>query len=177
MEYTRLYLFLEGNDDERFFEQILLCKFKEIYSDVIIWKYTKKTDSQRKRFIDTINKVRNWDYICFRDINSAKCITQKKEKTVNKFDRINIEKIMIVIMEIESWYLAGIDNEFLRHIRANLIDCSYDHITKEYFNSLIPKNMLRINFVQKILQNYNINLAIRNSKSFAYIYKKLFNKN
>lgn len=175
MEYTRLYLFLEGNDDERFFEQILLCEFKKIYSDVKIWKYTKKTDNQRKRFIDTINKVTNWDYICFRDINSSKCVTQKKEKTIKKFDRINTKKIMIVIMEIESWYLAGIDNEFLSHIRANLIDRTCDSITKEYFNSLIPKGMLRINFLQKILQNYNINLAIRNNKSFSYIYKKLFN--
>ena len=174
MEYERLYLFLEGDDDERFFEQILFPMFKDLYSDVRIWKYSKKTNNQRKRFIDTINKIGNWDYLCFRDINSAKCITQKKEKISDKFNRIIPEKIFIVIEEIESWYLAGITNDFLRSINSKPLDRSRNNITKEYFTSLIPNDMLRINFLQKILKNYEIDLAIKNNKSLAYLFMKKF---
>ena len=175
MEYNQLFLFLEGDDDERFFEHILGKKFKEIYTEVKIWKYSRKTDKQRKRIIDIVNKVDNWDYLCFRDFDSNRCITNKKDKIIDKFERINREKIFIVIEEIESWYLAGVDNDFLRSIGvSNLMDCPSIYITKEKFNCIIPKDMPRILFLRKILQSYDIDLALRNNRSLNYLFEKVF---
>jgi hypothetical protein len=123
LEYSLLFLYLEGDDDERFFKQILLDRFQELYSEIKIWKYARKTDIQRKRFIDTVNKVDNWTYFCFRDFDSNTCVTNKKENIKNKFERIEIANVFIIIEEIESWYLAGINNDFLRSIGApNLMD-------------------------------------------------------
>jgi hypothetical protein len=91
MIYSKLFLFLEGNDDETFFNQILCDKLKGLYTEVIIWKYAQKTDNQRKRFINAVNENKNWDYLCFRDYNSAKCITEKKKKITIKFLVITIK--------------------------------------------------------------------------------------
>jgi len=173
--YSQLFLFLEGDDDERFFKYILVEKFKQLYTDVKIWKYSRKTDIQRKRFIDTINNVENWFYFCFRDFDSAICITSKKEIISYKYDRIDEEKIFIIIGEIESWYLAGVDNDFLRSIGStNLMERPSIYTTKEEFNNLIPKKMPRILFMRKILQNYDIRLALRNNSSLKYLFGKLF---
>ncbi|MBD3196076.1 MAG: hypothetical protein GF317_13540 [Candidatus Lokiarchaeota archaeon] len=175
MEYSLLFLFLEGDDDERFFEQILLERFQELYTEVKIWKYAKKTDIQRKRFIDIVNNEDNWNYLCFRDFDSNTCITSKKESIISKFDRIVIENIFVVVEEIESWYLAGVDNDFLRSIGAtNLMDCPSIYITKEKFNHIIPKEMPRIQFMRKILQSYDIDLALTNNKSLKYLFDTLF---
>ncbi|MHA1294014.1 MAG: hypothetical protein ACTSQJ_15285 [Promethearchaeota archaeon] len=175
MKYSQLFLLLEGDDDERFFKHILIEKLKKKYTEVKIWKYSKKTHIQRKRFIDTINRVEYWDYLCFRDFDSNKCITNKKDKIIAKFNRIDRKKIFIVREEIESWYLAGVDNNFLRSIGANnLMDCPSIYITKEKFNRIIPKNMPRVLFLRKILQNFNLDLALKNNNSLKYLFKKLF---
>ncbi len=40
MDYMALYIFVEGNDDERFFREILLPALKEKYNDIKIIKNT-----------------------------------------------------------------------------------------------------------------------------------------
>ena len=175
MIYSKLFLFLEGNDDETFFNQILCDKLKGLYTEVIIWKYAQKTDNQRKRFINAVNENKNWDYLCFRDYNSAKCMTEKKKKISDKFNTIILEKVFIIVLEIESWYIAGVDNDFLRSLGAETIDTNSNYITKENFNNLIPNTMPRDIFLSKILENFNIELAITNNKSFAYFMKKVLN--
>lgn len=43
------------------------------------------------------------------------CITSRKDKRINEFsnenyDCLDLDKIFIVKLEIESWYISGIDN-------------------------------------------------------------------
>lgn len=168
MEYTKLYLFLEGNDDERFFNKKLTKKLEEIYTKVEILKFAAMKLSDRRKYIRTILNKENWDYICVCDIDTTGCYPEKKRSIINKNNLIEEDKIVVVIKEIESWYLAGINNDFLRSIRAGLIDRNCNEITKEIFNNLIPKKMPRVIFMDKILENYNFNLAKRNNSSFLY---------
>ena len=54
------------------------------------------------------------------------------------------------------------------------MDCPSINITKEKFNRIIPKDMPRILFLRKILQNYDIELALRNNKSLNYLFENVF---
>ena len=110
------------------------------------------------------------DYIVAADINHSPCVTQKKEALLSKkFKHINIDNIIIVIKEIESWYLAGLNESSRRELGIKSHKANIDELTKEQFDSLIPdKFNSRIVFMQEILKYFEIKTAAGNNKSFAY---------
>ncbi len=64
-------------------------------------------------------------------------MTARKQKTVGKYARLDEGRIQVVVEEIESWYLAGLDDERseklgMRRFRAT------DTVSKEQFDALIP---------------------------------------
>jgi len=104
--YKRLYIFVEGNDDERFFNKVLVPKFKEKYDYVKLIKYARWKKESVNNYIKSI-KAMGADYIFVADINNSPCITAKKERIQSIYKKIDNDKIIVVIKEIESWYLAG----------------------------------------------------------------------
>ena len=116
------------------------------------------------------------DYICVGDIDDVPCVTSKKERITDDFDeKITKDKIIIVIKEIESWYLAGLDEKASKklHIRKKIE--TTDNVIKEHFNQLIPKKMSRIEFMRKILENYDVGVAEGKNRSFGYFLNKWMN--
>jgi len=85
---------------------------------------------------------------------------------------IDPENILVVIKEIESWYLAGLDDHAC--ITLDLKPCTLtDGITKEQFNSLIPKKFdSRVNFMIEILKIFSIETAKTKNRSFRYFIEK-----
>ena len=77
--YKRLFIWVEGNDDERFFNKIFIPKFKEKYDTVNIIKYAKLKKERIDNFIKSI-KAMGADYIYLTDINNSPCVTAKKEE-------------------------------------------------------------------------------------------------
>jgi len=147
--YKRLFICVEGNDDERFFNEIFIPKFKEKY--------------------DTVKIIAmGADYIYLTDINDSPCITAKKEETQSKYKNIDNDKIIVVIKEIESWYFAGLDNTVCRQLKIKNF-ANTDNVTKEKFNTLFPKKFTsRIDFMSEILKNFSIEIAKQKNKSFRY---------
>ncbi|KYK33412.1 MAG: hypothetical protein HXS48_25745 [Theionarchaea archaeon] len=131
-----LFILVEGNDDERFFKRIINPVFQEKYSSVRLWKYSKKKLEKTKRFIKSIKSM-NADYIYTADINEAPCITFKKEDVIQK-SGIEEDKIIIVVKEVEGWYLAGLSAENSKRLGISEIKDT-NKTTKEDFNRLIPK--------------------------------------
>ncbi len=122
-------------------------------------------------YIKTINSIRA-DYIFFTDINNSPCITDKKENIQRKFKFIDINKIVVVIKEIESWYLAGLDNDACNQLKIKCIE-NTDSITKERFNNLIPRKFTsRIDFMLEVLKLFSIDEATRKNTSFKYFIEK-----
>ncbi|MFQ6120514.1 MAG: hypothetical protein ACE5KE_11615, partial [Methanosarcinales archaeon] len=125
--------------------------------------------------VKSINSMKA-DYIYVRDLNDAPCITAKKEKITNKFNRIIAEdKIIVVVKEIESWYLAGLDENTSKKLGIRKKIRTTNSITKEEFNQLIPKNMPRIEFMRKILKNYDVEIAKVRNRSLGYFLNKWTN--
>ena len=175
MDYKLLFVLIEGDDDERFFESVVEPFIQERYSAIKFQKYAKKNKKWKVNIIKSINLMKA-DYICVGDIDDVPCITAKKEKITDDFGKkITTDKIVIVIREIEGWYLAGLDKKASKKIGIREKIGTTDNITKERFNQLIPTRMPRPVFMQKILENYDVEVAEGKNRSFGYFLNKWMN--
>jgi len=171
MNCRRLFILVEGNNDERFFEKIIKPKLEKKYNWVKIWRYANKKKEKIDNFIKSI-KAMNADYIYVTDINNSPCVTAKKQKIQNKLRNIGEDRIIVVIKEIESWYLAGLDDIAFQKFKIPNFSAT-DEITKEKFDSLIPKKYdSRIDFMLEILKFFSIEVAKHKNRSFRYFVEK-----
>ena len=119
-------------------------------------------------FLKSIKSMKaSYDYIFTTDINNTPCITAKKQEIQDKLSNIDISRIIVVIKEIESWYLAGSGEKYSKNISNT------DSISKEQFNNFIPKKFdSRIDFMLEILKYFRIEMAKHKNKSFRYFVDK-----
>jgi hypothetical protein len=171
MSDHRLFLFIEGNDDERFIETVLKSKFEEKYGSVFLWKYSQQPNKKIADFIKNIIAM-GAEFIYLGDVNHEPCVTAKKQSIVDRLKNINEERIFVAVKEIESWYLAGLDKNSSEGLGIKGFTLT-DDITKEQFNNLIPRRFdSRIDFMYEILKNFSIEKGKRKNKSFRYFIKK-----
>ena len=171
MGYKRLFIWVEGGDDIRFFNRIIKPVLEKKYSLVEVRSYATLKREKVDNFLKSI-KAMDADYIFAADINDTPCITAKKQEIQDKLKNIDEDNIAVVIKEVESWYLAGLDDADSRNLRIRTLS-NTDNITKEQFNSMIPKIFdSRIDFVLEILKCFSIQMAKRKNKSFKYFVKK-----
>ena len=170
--YKRLFILIEGPDDGRFFQLIIKPLFEIKYSNVVIWEHASKSPQKTKNLINSINAMPS-DYIFVTDMNSAPCITRRKEAKLSKLNNLNKDRIIVVIKEIESWYLAGLDDLHCKKYKIPSYKFT-DGITKERFDSLIPRKFggSRIEFLQEILKYFQVKTAKQKNKSFNYFLEK-----
>ena len=173
MNYRRLFLFVEGNDDKRFFESKISQEFQKKYDSVKIIPYASLKKDKINNFVRSI-KAMDADYIYFSDINDSPCITQKKQKIKKELKNIDQEKIVIVVKEIESWYIAGFIQSENQNFKIQ-IPANTDNFTKEQFNSLVPSKFdSRIDFMLEVLKFFSISKATKRNKSFQYFIEKYY---
>jgi len=166
----RLFIWVEGQDDERFFNRIIKPMLEKKYDLVEVISYATQKNKKTDNFLKSI-KAMNAGYIYVTDIDYSPCITVKKKGIENKLKKIDEAMIAVVIKEIESWYLAGLDDTNSKKLKIHTLDTT-DDITKEQFNSLIPEKFdSRIDFMSEILKYFSIGTAKRKNKSFGFIEK------
>lgn len=163
-----LYILLEGNDDERFFRGIILPKLSQKGWSVRIWKYAREKHRRTEYFIRAVRES-GADLILVRDIDTARTISAKKQQVRGWFRHaVPRENIAIVIIEIESWYLAGLPDAALREFGITEVPDSTEWVTKEDFNLMVPPWLSRIQFMQEIIPLFDIGTARRRNRSFQY---------
>ena len=170
MKRKKLYIFVEGNDDELFFKRIIQPLFLIHYTDVEIFKYAQWKKQKVELFIQSIVTL-DYDYIFTADIDMMETINDKKKIIKNRFSNVDSTKIDVVIKEIESWYLAGVSLEKSSVMNIFLPE-NTNEITKEDFNEICHRSYRsRIDFMYEILKSYSIDLAKENNDSFNYFVK------
>jgi len=182
MPYRLLWVVLEGDDDLDFYQYVLepLLRDKTYWDWIKPWRYAGETLEDRGNFINSVNAMEA-DYMILCDINTHPCKTSKKDRLKqHDFDgRIVEDKIIVVIKEIESWYLAGLDNRSMSKVGIRKRDLrrlqTTDGITKEDFDDLIPHDKTRKEFKLDILENYNVDVSKRKNESFRYFLNKWIN--
>lgn len=171
MGYKRLYIWVEGQDDQRFFKQIIEPKLRDKYDRIETICYRELKKEKLESFLKSI-KAMGADYIYVTDIDQVPCVTAKKDGTQHRLRNIDKEKIIVVIKEIESWYLAGLGNAQAEKFKISAFT-ETDDITKEQFKNLIPKTFnSRIDFLLEILKSFSIEAAKQKNKSFKYLVEK-----
>lgn len=171
MGYKGLFIWVEGTDDVEFFARIIKPHFDEVYDWVNIVPHADKSSEYITRFIHSIEAMRA-DYIFVADINSAPCVTELKQQFAKSYKNLEKSKVVVVIKEIESWYLAGLTEVNAESLGLPIFTATND-VTKEQFNSLIPKKFdSRIDFMVEILKRFSVDIAKQKNQSFSYFVEK-----
>ena len=173
-----LYVFVEGNDDELFFETVIRPRVRPRFDHVYpVIQYSQKTTRSIDGFLRSIQSMRQQsidvDYLFLCDINDAPCVTAKKEQVMQTYKLLESEKVIVVIHEVESWYLAGLDENGCKRLGIrNLDDTSA--VSKEQFNQMIPQRVpARAIFLQQILEYFSLEVAKQKNTSFRYLCQRL----
>jgi len=172
--YKELFVFVEGDDDERFFDGIIKPILSEKYDSVVIRQWAQEGRSKIDNYLKSI-KSENWNahYILVTDMDTP-CVTAKKDGIQRRFKNVDRDRIMVVIKEIESWYLAVLDDDRSKKFGIRSFRTTED-ITKEQFNALIPKEFgSEIDFMQEIVKpsNFDTQTAKRKNRSLRYFVEK-----
>ncbi len=170
--YKMLFIYVEGLDDKRLFDEKIVPIFKKRYEWVTVRPYAAMCPKKRYNFIKGVKEM-NADYFYTGDMDTATCITLKKQDIINTVSNVDADRIIIVIKEIEGWYLAGLTDENSKKLKISPLK-NTDTITKEDFNGLIPKkfNNSRIDFMVELLKYFCISTAVSKNKSFRYFVEK-----
>lgn len=167
-EEVNLIIFVEGPDDERFFK-----KYFEKYSNVIPYKYAVQKKENVKKYLKSLRSMNNCDYLFFAD-SDGKDVEEKKKEIIEKFGIYDESKVFIVCYEIESWYLAGINNVSKQKLKIKKKFNCTDKLTKEFFVSSMPSQFeSKIDYMIEILKNYDFNFACDKNKSYSSFKEKV----
>ena len=163
----RLFILVEGEDDIRFFGRLVKPLLAPSYHSVEIIPYACIKREKVNKFLKSVALMNN-DYIFVADIDQERSVRDKKQILYYRFSDIDGRNIVVVIREIESWYLAGISPDTAQDLGVRDIP-STDQITKEDFNALMPPRFdSRIDFMFEILKSFSLEIAIRKNTSFRF---------
>ncbi|HPL64819.1 MAG: hypothetical protein PHG91_01350 [Syntrophales bacterium] len=171
MESGRIFIWVEGISDARFFSAVLKPFFEKHYSQVEIRTYANLKREKFSRILQALRGIRA-EYLVIADIDSEPCVTSKKNCLRQRISDANPEKIRVVVMEIESWYLAGLDEAGFAELGITPFERT-DTVTKEDFLSIMPREYeSRIDFMMEILKRFSVKSAVRKNNSFSYFFSK-----
>lgn len=166
-----MFLWVEGLDDERFFNSIIKPLLEKKYEYVETRAYSTLKTVKIISFLKSMKSMKA-DYIFVTDIDRSPCITVKKQSLIEKLGTVEKDKIAVVIKEIESWYLAGLDDTTSKKIKIHNFKTT-DSVTKEQFNEVFHgKFDSKIYLLSKVLEMFSQDEAKKKNKSFAYFVDK-----
>ena len=159
---SNIFVFVEGKDDSRFINFVLV-DFFNLNKSIILKAipYKNKARVNTVKLIKQIIETGSGDYIFLSDLDrhTYPCVTSRKNSRIKEFhnpeyDDLDFEKIFIVVEEIESWYVAGIDTSLKQFKNLDIPD-NTDTFTKEQFDELISNSNFssRIDFFMEIVRN------------------------
>lgn len=160
-----LCIFVEGLDDERLLKKF----FSEDQGNFV--KYSTKSDKYIRNYLRSL-KQSNLDYLFFADADELD-IEEKEMAILEKYQDCEKEKIRVVKFEIESWYIAGINQKSSSALNLKYLR-NTDDFTKEQFNGMIPKQFKgnRIDFMLELIKCFDNDEAISKNKSFKMFFEK-----
>jgi len=173
MSERRLFILVEGNDDERFFARVIIPLITHRYRSVKLIKYACLKSNRVCRFVRSIHRSGD-EILVVTDIDQAPGVAAKKRILMERFCVVHSSEIMVIIQEIESWYLAGLEESDASILGVHLPP-STDNVTKEMFNSTIPPQYVsRIAYMLEILSRFSIPAACQKNRSFHHFMDRYY---
>lgn len=154
-------------------DSVVLPRIAKTYHSIQVVKYAQMKNEKLIAYITSIRAMEGAEYLILTDIDHEPCATRKKQKIAQDYKSAEIEKIIVVKKEIESWYLAGLNVENTKRLRVSPMN-DFDEATKETFDKLIPRAFInRTDFMIELLKCYAFDRAKSKSGSFRYLCAKL----
>ena len=121
--YSRLWLLVEGNDDERYAKSVLIPTFEAVYDHVGIWQYSQETIAKRANFLKSIHAMQA-DYLWFCDIDHFPCVSSCKDFVIGQVSALSADRIVVVVKEIEALHYAAYSLCQHRHLSPSATSVS-----------------------------------------------------
>jgi hypothetical protein len=189
LTYRTLYILVEGGDDARFFERVVRPMFEDEFGHVQLWQYSQQEKEKVNTFLDSIRVMQAAgiaDLIIVADLDESPCVTDRKERIPSGFRSLSAgqspgqptgpfssTRILIVCREIESWYLAGLNDEECKRLGLTTTIDNTDRISKEQFLDLMPDRFdSKSEFMLEILRVFDHETARSKNSSFRYFMQK-----
>src|SRR5271157_4737574 len=99
MAYRALYLFVEGDDDERFARTVIRPPLSKLYDWIGTFQYSQEKPAKVSAHIRSIKSMGS-EYFLLADINSCSCFPEKKQDLLKKFTELEGGRVIIVIKEV-----------------------------------------------------------------------------
>ncbi len=168
-----LYLLVEGPDDDRFCERIVKPALETRRRWVRVVRYAEMKKAKVAKFLGNVQRTRDVGYLLFADKDAAPCVSKKKEVIAERFPPVDAHRVIVVVHEIESWYLAGLSRETCRRFKMGWMDRT-DEVDKNRFDVLIPRKFdSRVDWMNEILKHFSLEMAKTRNKSFKYFADRL----
>lgn len=173
---TKYYFFIEGDSDGTFFEKLIFSVLKiPNKGNFSFIKYARRKKSEIDGIIKSLSES-NYNYFFFADFDSGPCISSIKEKQKSTFPSVEEDKIFVVIREIESWYLAGLDEKHSTEIGVENFEKT-DQISKGKFEEIKPSKFIsNKDFQLEILKRFSVETAKEKNSSFNYSWTKIYER-
>ena len=181
-----LHLFVEGKHDMVFYKAFLDKRLREIFGfkEINYYPYAEEKTKEREKLIRIISQNPKSNYLICSDLDKEFNEDLRKEKikyVSNMFhlDEETLEhKIFAVVIEIESWYLAGFTQEFYEKLKiGQFYYKNTEQASKSTFKDIAKT--LRIDEVQlrdKLSITYRYNFSIEEAKERNKSFRKFFEK-
>jgi hypothetical protein len=157
-----LIVFIEGDDDKRFFEAVIKPLLDSRYRLVRLIKWSQ----MHKRDVETLVEQANTKgnrYVFVGDINSELCVTAKKRSLMDVYPFLHSSSIFVVKREIESWYLAGAPSNL--YSSSNV---STENVAKGELQRACPQRFdSLIDYKRELLRCFEFGRAKQRNRTFC----------
>lgn len=166
-------IFVEGTDDKRFVEQIILQRLHQ-WSQKLVREYAQVDSLSLETIVKGLAKS-HLDYFILGDKDASPCISQRKSNLSKRFGGVPEDRVIIVEQTIEAWYLAGlpVENRLGIEVPHDIDSCNKQKFTQVIQPVLSKSRGSVVDIKIQILQEYDWYLALRRSRSLRYLAEKL----
>ena len=172
MPYRCLYIWIEDVHDARLFRRVVQPLLESQYDWIELVQYAEEEPAWRRSYLRNTQSRQDANYIYVTDLNAAPCVTAKKEDVRGGMRQMADDRVIVVVPEIEGWYLAGLDAEHSDRLEIGEPTAT-DQITKEEFTRLRPRGFhSNREFMLEILDCFSVEAARAKNESFDYFCRK-----
>lgn len=173
MNSSDFFFYLEGDEDIRFMENIIKNFIKKKRLLLRPRKYRNLKDSTVEELITDHNE-KDEKYLFFADNDSIQNVENKKDELIDQhYPSLKRENIIIIVKEIESWYLAGISTQMANELGIDEVSYSRKDPNisgKKGFEELKPGNMTLIEFYLEVTKKFDVEIGKKRNYSFEYFF-------
>lgn len=184
----RLTVFCEGGSDRDFFKSIFMPHLDSKFTfDIEFVTYAKKPKDKIQKYLKTVIKREasgTGKYLILSDTDhnnypnkSLDEIIELRRKSLLRKGFSTRELVNWIIIEIESWYLAGLDDDICNELNLPR-DVNTNEITKEVFTKYAEKiKTTNKELMLIILEKYLLRVGITKNESLNQFVKMLIQEN